>query len=456
MKHNRPFYGKEVTVIIQDINKSFLIHKFPRWLEQTYQQRSFLIIGPPNLYFDTKRICKRYGIETTFGEEYQNSKCHFMPSLPSLDRIETEVISTANADCFPVAYYLDIAMMAIDYERDVICSEFKTKSKSNPSQSIILHPSLLGLTDGSEKKCCVYIPVMNREKNISESFEGWISQTYSNTQIVIIDYSSTVPLTNLLVDLTDKYKKTLSADPNSDADVILIRVEDQNFFNISHAYNYAVQRTKSDVLCFVCADSVPWDFYIELCMNLVNDNNLLQLHWGIHTITRSNWEKLNGHQEFIVGWGAEDDDFRIRAEISGLTTLHLPSQIVFQIPQNAQDKGKNRMIKDISESAMTNMARFQQYNAKFGCVANYGEEIGRETPIKYRPIESVEKPLRLYCFEEKYVGQVKLTEDIKYHKEFKMYYILTRSELVEKLSIPHYHFFVYSEMDIDKYLNTIR
>lgn len=457
MKHNRPFYGKTVTVIITGINKHFITHIFPRWLEQTYKYRNYIIVGHPKYYFDVKRLSKRYGIESTFGEIYQNSKCHYMTVEPKDEEIESEITSYANSTCIPVAYYLDMVMSAVDYNNEIDCCGFKSRPKNKPSETIFLKNNLLGGScESSKEKCCVYIPVMNREKSLCESFEGWMAQTYENTQIVIIDYSSTVPIINTVIDLADKFKRSVSTDPKSEADIIVLRIENQKFFNISHAYNFAVKKTESEVLLFVCADSIPWDFYIELCMNLIDNKKLLQVHWGIHTITRENWKKLNGHQEFVVGWGAEDDDFRIRSNMIGLENLILPPQMMFQIPQNIQDKGKNRMIKDLSESSLTNMTRFQQYNAYWGPVANYGEEVGNEESINYRPTSTLpEKPLRLYCFEEKYASKLNLNEKIQTHPIFKMCYVLTRNELVEKIDVPHYHFFVQSDIDIDKYLQAI-
>lgn len=234
------------------------------------------------------------------------------------------------------------------------------------------------------KKVSVVIPVMDREDNLRATLPMWLSQLYVNKQIVVVDYSSTNPVENIISSICENYRMTYSVNEyKDDVDIILFRIDNMKYFNISHAYNYAISRIKTDVIATVCADSCAHDYYLDLVMNAVDDESLIQIWWGLHTITYDNWKKLNGHQEFITGWGAEDDDFRMRSQLMGLKIKILPSHFVYNIPHSERDRIVNRPIKDFRESANLNQLRFMHYRSIYGGVGNYGSVIGGDNPVGY-------------------------------------------------------------------------
>jgi len=402
-------------------------------------------VGNKNIYLDAKQICKRYGHDLIFLSDNLNSlsqKCLFCEDMDFAKLISSkfEVILNIPENSYPVPYYIDIYLMNLSNDKTVNHDHFN---------------DLLGLEKNKKyKKCTVFIPCMNREKNLIQSLETWLCQTYPNIQIVIIDYSSEILLEESIRTICDSVKKEFSNKPDSDADVVLLRINNQKHFNICHAYNYAIKRTETDIVSFACADSVPWNFYIETCVNLLSKNNFTQIHWGLQTIMKDNWSKLNGHQEFIVGWGAEDDDFRTRAILMGLEAIILPSKMVFQIPHKHENKGTYRQIKDISESSLTNMARFQQYIAHHGFVANYGKETGNDKPVEYIPDREIPLPTRMYCFQSSKLNKENPEQNIKYNKEFDLFYIISKTEVDMKKIVdgPFYHFFIHSDCDISKIL----
>jgi len=470
-QHDRPYYDKKISIIIPNIDRTFTIRNLPRWLEQTYQNIQIILLNPPNqdYYADVKKILDRYAQKLYYNEIPVDAKCCLLSCnfINAIKRTQSDIISISSIECMPLPYYTDILMSYIGKNDIVECN----RSFSIPHEKRKeLHKGGLQSTHKfndyllcnemvpSLPKCSVFIPVMNREENIVASLPKWLQQTYPNTQIVIIDYSSKEPIENVVKSICQEYHKTFRYNEiDKNTDVLLLRMEEQEYFNISHAYNYAIRQIDTNVISLACADSVPWDFYVDLAMNMVDDESLIQIHWGLHTLTKKNWEKLNGHQEFIVGWGAEDDDFRIRATLMGLKAKILPPKFVYQIPQEHVVKAENRQVKSISESALTNQARFNQYIAQHGYVANYGEAIGQKKPIEYRCGNPINKSLRLWVFKSSILDKKNLPEEVKYNQDFDLFYIVSRGEIDGKkyTSGPWHHFYISDENNIEKYLAKI-
>ena len=463
-QNNRPFYGKKICIIIPDANKLFTIRCLPRWLEQIYENLQIIIVNNSNynLYSDIKKILTRYALDIYYKEIPENAKIGIVDTLEeAFEQTNAEVISICPSDCAPLPYYSEIIMSALEKDCMIKCGKSSSYPSnfidSNSSITIKINDYFLYTSNETEMpRCAIFIPVMNREENFIKTFPNWLQQTYQNLQIVIIDYNSDTSLENSVTSICKEYQKTLSynvSDYNSD--VILFRLENLEFFNISHAYNYAISRIETDVVSLACADSVPWDFYIDLCMNMINEENLIQIHWGLHTITKNNWKKLNGHQEFIVGWGAEDDDFRIRATLMGLKVKILHNKFVFQIPQTREEKVNKRQIQDLSESSLTNQARFNQYIAVNGYVGNYEENIGQEKPIEYKLKQFLEKTTRLLCFKSDKLDKKNPNHGFLYNEEFDLFYIITDAEIncEEYTSGPYWHYYVQKDsLNIEKYL----
>jgi len=305
--------------------------------------------------------------------------------------------------------------------------------------------------------CGVFIPCMNRNDDIAENLPHWINQIYQNKKIVIIDYNSSVPVFESVKKICETLKKKLSYNTDHpEADVVVYRMDGYEFFNISHAYNYAIKKTECDIVCTVCGDSSPWDYYLNICMNLVKDDNILQFHWGLHTITKSNWRRLNGHQEFLYGWGAEDDDFRLRAQMMDLRLLILPKHIVYHKEQTAEDKARYRKVQSITESSLLNTQMFSVYRAKHGFVGNYNLPIGESNPVKFVPAGE-EKMVHFWGCKCPEKGIEAAQEPIKYHETFKVFYICSPETvdwhlITDGKKFECVDFFINKNESLDKYL----
>ncbi len=308
------------------------------------------------------------------------------------------------------------------------------------------------------KRCAVIMPVMNRLENMMGSLPQWIDQLYVNKQIIVVDYSSDIPIYNHVKNIC-KDKKVSISDENVfdyDKDVIVLRLNGLEHFNISHAYNYAISHIKSDIVMTICADSCPRDYYMDICVNLVDDYHIVQCYWGLHCLTRNNWEILNGHQEFIVGWGGEDVDFKTRARMAGLYCRIIPGYLIYHIPQTNEQKGHNRFVNNIARSEVINESRFSSYTATFGHIGNYGLTLGEKTPIGYLHDTSKHLKKLFICKTDNMPNNT--PEGVSYSNEYKSYYTITDETLFDWSDIcaPE-KLFVFlirdGKTDIDKYLH---
>lgn len=442
------------------------MRNLPRWLEQTYPNCQIILLDSNSTYANTAIIAKRHGLQITKNEINDNKIIYFDNSTNMKElllSLKTDMVLMTDTNTCPLPYFADILMCKAEKETPVKCGNSvaigRVDDKFQPpyNHTGIDESLLYPVKNQYVKKVSIIIPVMDRLDNLVASAEAVFSQTYPHIQIVIVDYSSRVPIQNSVQSLCTKYSKTFSTDPKSNANVILLRINNLKYFNISHAYNYAISQLNTDIISLLCADSVPWDFYIETCVNLLTDTNLVQSHWGLHTITYGNWKKLNGHQEFITGWGSEDDDFRIRANLMGLDINIVPSKFVYQIKQDDSYKTTNRQIKNLSESSLTNAARFRQYIATHGFVANYSLPIGKEEPIQYQSTVPVELPLRLWIFRNPELDNNNLSADIKYDTEFNLHYKITREDFdCHPYCNKFDNFYIESDADIRKYFDMVQ
>lgn len=433
MIHNRPFVSSQCLVVIESNDDSEVFWNLGKWFEQIIPATKVVIRSrfSSYLYNRIRIICERY--KKSFGTTFDND-------CVLLDREiieEFDYCIMCSSSVIPAPYAIDIVSNVLSKEKLYkLSNECFASSKIDDINDSLANlnkkeytkiDNLITNTDKElNKKVSVFIPCMNRVESIKSSLPQWITQIYKNKQIVLIDYSSEIPIEQEVKNICDNYKVSLSVNQYNNSDVILFRIDNQKYFNISHAYNYAISRVKTDIICTVCADSCPRDYYLEIVSNLVDDKSLVQCWWGLHTITYDNWKKLNGHQEFIVGWGGEDDDFRYRAKLMGLEIKIIPNYYIYEITQDENKKGLYREVKDIHLSSQINTSRFDNYLSEYGFQGNYGEEIGKENTVQYRKTSG--KHIKVfYCQFYKDVV-IEENENINYNEELKLYYVILNEE----------------------------
>lgn len=200
----------------------------------------------------------------------------------------------------------------------------------------------------------VVCAVKNRTKVLRVSLNSWLAADGVD-EIVIVDWSSDSSLASL-VDLDPKIK--------------LIRVENEPYFHLSAAFNLAADNATHDTLLKLDADYVLNPFYSAVDVLRPPERSFITGHFqhggqflsylnGLICVRKTDWQQVHGYNEYMTGYGADDDDFYMRLIATGLKRGVLKPQpvVVFHIPhenttrvQNYENKNgpdnyqKNRMI----------------------------------------------------------------------------------------------------------------
>ena len=180
----------------------------------------------------------------------------------------------------------------------------------------------------------------NRETFLQQSLLTW--RAYGFDDIVIVDWSS---------------EKSLSL-----SDVTVIRVEDQKVFDGAIARNLGARYAKRDYLFFVDAD-----VKIIGNLDLFSKLNASSFHHGDfatdrHTygtllVAKDNFEKANGYNELMSGWGYEDDDLYRRLRELGLRETTFPYLSLEHInhSDNLRTQFRNQSGEDAESSRERNL-----------------------------------------------------------------------------------------------------
>lgn len=240
-----------------------------------------------------------------------------------------------------------------------------------------------------EQKVCVIIPCKGRERSLAKRLPSWIRQSYPNKQIVIVDYDSSNLYSNVArccygLDLAYN-------EPFSNADVLVLRVENKPYFNMSHAINYAIRRTESDIISIAGAETLPEPGYLDIAIANVKDNQFARCIRGRLTFPRKFIEEINGYPELMEYWGGEDDVVIYQFKKLGYNHVDLDYALADNI-QNApfatpikgyyEDetiKFRRDKVKNKFEGAMINLSKMGHYIQEYN-VNNFGEEFGEEEP----------------------------------------------------------------------------
>jgi glycosyltransferase involved in cell wall biosynthesis len=106
-----------------------------------------------------------------------------------------------------------------------------------------------------EIKFSVIIPLYNKEKEIKDAIESVLNQTYKADEIIVVDDGST----DKSAEIVEKYFK---------CKVKLIK---QNNCGVSCARNRGIQESKNEYLCFLDADDLWENNFLEEIANLIKD-----------------------------------------------------------------------------------------------------------------------------------------------------------------------------------------
>ncbi len=230
------------------------------------------------------------------------------------------------------------------------------------------------------RKACVVIPCQNRNQYLTPCLHAWLSQTYDNFEIILVDYDSDKSTVNKVMAVADKFSASVSINPeNNDQNykdyskISIFQIKDVSHWNMSHALNYGIRRSTSHVVSVAGCDTMPQSHYLETAMHVVDENRIASVWCGRVTFPRVLWYQINGYQELCTGWGGEDSDFRFRALRTGYNILEIDKNLCPSIWHPRDPKTK--------EPTSSNLDRCIRYANFHGLVGNYYKFPGEDKPV---------------------------------------------------------------------------
>lgn len=239
-------------------------------------------------------------------------------------------------------------------------------STFNEISSIVGDTNLELLTDKTptnlQRKTNISVVTVtkNRNKILKTSINSWLIHN-DIKEIVVVDYSSD--------DFDQEYFENL--DPR----IKIIQVKGEEYFNLSKAYNIAIDNTSNDMILKLDVDYIinPYNLlsdwllidsdksFITGCWTEKNKDNgigFLENLNGFCFIDKKNLIQVNKYQGNQHGYGYDDCDLYKRLEGIGLQRITIKFNKnfvpIFHIPHSDDYRSKHYKNKNIVESLQKN------------------------------------------------------------------------------------------------------
>jgi len=183
---------------------------------------------------------------------------------------------------------------------------------------------------------------MNREHLLEEALQTWVKLPFK--EIIIVDWSSTVPLN----DLVSKYQN---------GKIFLLRVNGKEKYNQSKASNLKVRFSTSEYVLSIDSDVKLSEDFLE---NHVPENGLFfsgtnnRSTTGTCMFSRDIFNIINGYNELMEGWGYHDTDFYNRLQLNNQKHILIDKEKLIHINHDDISRTENYDIKNKSFSNAVN------------------------------------------------------------------------------------------------------
>ncbi len=175
----------------------------------------------------------------------------------------------------------------------------------------------------------------NRSENLLRALPSWLGCT-EISEIIIVDWSSASPV-------SDTLKEHGIKDPR----IKIVRVEAEERWILSYAYNVGFQVARFDKIIKVDADIVLNKAFFK---NIHLENaSYIAGNWrlakkgqefinGFFYISRADLMTVNGFNEYITTYGWDDDDLYDRLSRSGLRRENIDSEFIHHLPHDTETR----------------------------------------------------------------------------------------------------------------------
>lgn len=356
-----------------DVNEPWLSVNDPIFAADVVMHRSVRFHGKS---FPWEDAVKKYGGSAVFvglKEEHRQfvQKFGWVPHLPTTDML---VLSKVIAGC-----QLFLGNQSAPYSIAEGLKKRTVQEMSSDSPNCVF--TRASATYGIDK----FVVLPDIEPLFTENDEAWNSELVSffttcknriehlkqtlpqnienhkddpNVEFVLLDYSSDDGLGEWVKSEMMKHIQT--------GRLVYFRANGYPKFQMSHSKNCAARLTRGAVICNMDSDHQTGKSFAEWLRRAVKDGR-----WaGTETFTddfggrqafrRSDFYRLGGFDEQMIGWGSDDYDISRRARILGLKCVEIPAVYKYSLPHSNELRGRFMENKDRDETNRINMERCQK------------------------------------------------------------------------------------------------
>jgi GT2 family glycosyltransferase len=261
--------------------------------------------------------------------------------------------------CLPKNYILE-ATDVDSYNISQACGSHTTLLSPNPI-SYQIKPSNINVDGKIDGKISVICACMNRMEILKVNIMSWLNFSEIG-EIVIVDWNSKQPLYDLL---------------KLDKRIKIVRVEDQKYFNISQAFNLALDNSTLEYVLkldtdyflnpyynFFKSHPVQNDSFYVGCWHHCQENNdipkpIFQHLSGLCYARREYLIAVKGYNEHFTGYGYDDTDLHNRILASGkrkiiinhdYSVMHIPHSTTERLANYEPNSWNDKRNKELSLS----------------------------------------------------------------------------------------------------------
>ena len=191
--------------------------------------------------------------------------------------------------------------------------------------------------------CC-----KNRNKQLLQSIKSWLSHTEIN-EVIIVDWNSDIPIAD-----------TLDEHNISDIRVLVVRVENEPYWILSHAYNLGFRLTQYDKVLKVDSDILIHDNFFIInrleehmfiagnCATQPKENSHIN---GFFFVYRESLFAVNGFNENLSFYGWDDDDLYLRLQSFGIERRDITPKTITHLKHEDKFRLENVKLPATKKSA---------------------------------------------------------------------------------------------------------
>jgi glycosyltransferase involved in cell wall biosynthesis len=183
---------------------------------------------------------------------------------------------------------------------------------------------------------CFITTCRGRLAHLQQSLPTFVAQ--AGTSCIVVDY--------------DCPERTAAWIEKEYPRVTVVQATDRPRFELSKARNLGAQAAVAPWLCFVDADVQLSPHFAAVVSPLLQpgfyyhpEPRSVEL-WGNCICHRDDFTRVEGYDDVLQGWGAEDRDFYTRLELAGVQPRPFPGDLLRSIPHEASARVEHYDVKD--------------------------------------------------------------------------------------------------------------